>query len=93
MLTPSQTNGWIVFTNGRWAVDGFLFAYLSAPILIVLYVGHKIWTVTRGGNWGILKGPEIDLDTARDEVDEDEKTYPPRKTGKWNGFLRWLWGA
>ena len=36
---------------------------------------------------------EVDLDTARDEVDEDEKLYPPFKTTKRAKFLRWLWGA
>lgn len=74
-------------------MDSFLFAYLSAPILIVLYVGHKIWTVSHGGAWKIHAPQAVDLDTARDEVDEDEKTYPTYKTTKWAKFLHWLWGA
>ncbi|EHY57987.1 Proline-specific permease [Exophiala dermatitidis] len=87
------TNGWVVFTHGNWASDSFLFAYLSAPILVVLYCGHKIYSVIRGGRWGLHPAHEIDLDTARDEVDEDEKTYPPVPTGRWAKFLHWLWGA
>lgn len=82
-----------MFTNGGWATDSFLFAYLSGPIFLVLYVGHKIWTISRGGPWKLHPPHEIDLDTARDEVDEDEKTYPPRATGGWAKFLQWLWGA
>lgn len=74
-------------------MSSFLFAYLSAPIFIVLYAGHKIWAVSHGGSWKIHAPQEIDLDTARDEVDEDEKTYPPYKTTKRAKFLSWLWGA
>lgn len=74
-------------------MDSFLFAYLSAPIFLGLYFGHKIWTVTRGGLWKLHPAHEIDLDTGRDEVDEDEKTYPPRATTKGAKFLQWLWGA
>jgi len=93
ILILAQTNGWVVFTHGNWAVDSFLFAYLSAPILVVLYFGHKIWTVCRGGSWKLHHPQDIDLDTGREEVDEDEKTYPPRPTAKFARFLHWLWGA
>ncbi|KAK6364450.1 hypothetical protein LTS17_012215 [Exophiala oligosperma] len=87
------TNGWVVFTRGNWAVDDFLFAYLSAPIFVALYLGHKIWTVSHGSTWKLHRPRDIDLDTGRDEVEQDEGTYPPLPTTKVAKFLHWLWGA
>ena len=46
-----------------------------------------------GGTWKVHTPQQVDLDTARDEVDEDEKTYPPYGTTKWSKFVHWLWGA
>lgn len=74
-------------------MDDFLFAYLSAPIFVALYLGHKIWTVSHGSTWKLHRPRDIDLDTGRDEVEQDEGTYPPLPTTKVAKFLHWLWGA
>lgn len=48
--------------------DTFFQAYLAAPIVLVLYVGHKIWT----RNWKMyIKAEDMDLLTGRNEIDMD----------------------
>ncbi|KAH3682613.1 hypothetical protein WICPIJ_006422 [Wickerhamomyces pijperi] len=48
--------------------NDFFQAYLSFPIILVMYLGHKIWT----RNWKIyIRGKDIDLDSGRAEADLD----------------------
>ncbi|KAI5948816.1 HIP1 [Candida theae] len=53
--------------NGKpLQADTFFQAYLAAPIVLVLYVGHKIWT----RNWKMyIRAEEMDLLTGRNEMD------------------------
>lgn len=37
------TNGFNVFFPGQWSVSDFLAAYITLPIFIALYLGHKIY--------------------------------------------------
>lgn len=57
-----------------WPIGGspdasdFFMAYLSAPIILVSWIGHKIWTK----NWSwYIKTKDIDIDTGRRELDLD----------------------
>lgn len=86
-------NGFPVFTKGRWSIRDFIFAYLTLVIILVLYFGHKAWSVARGGSWKIRTPEQVDLDTDRAEVDRDEETYPPYGTSRKDKFMHWLWGA
>lgn len=46
----------------------FFMAYLSFPIIIVFYLGHKIWK----RNWKLfIRAKDIDIDTGRRETDID----------------------
>jgi amino acid transporter len=46
----------------------FFQAYLSVPVIIVLYVGHKVWTK----NWRLyIRAKDIDIDTGRRDLDLD----------------------
>ncbi|KAG5420964.1 HIP1 [Candida metapsilosis] len=46
----------------------FFQAYLAAPIVLVLYLGHKVWTK----NWRLyLKAEDMDLLTGRNEMDAE----------------------
>lgn len=48
--------------------EAFFEAYLSFPIIIICYIGHKIWKK----NWGFyIKAEDIDIDTGRRELDLD----------------------
>lgn len=46
----------------------FFQAYLAAPVVLVFYIGHKIWTK----NWKLyVKAEDMDLTTGRRIVDLD----------------------
>ena len=40
------TNGFQVFFPKEWSVADFLAAYITLPIFLALYFGHKIWFTT-----------------------------------------------
>lgn len=60
------TNGFQVFAEGRWNYQDFLAAYITIPVFLVLYIGHKLW------QRGPLLKPvhEIDVLTGKKEMDE-----------------------
>jgi amino acid transporter len=46
----------------------FFQAYLSAPVILFFYAGHKLWT----RNWRLyIRAEDIDVDTGRRELDLD----------------------
>ncbi|KAJ4287374.1 hypothetical protein N0V90_012773 [Kalmusia sp. IMI 367209] len=60
------TNGFQVFFPSNWSVSNFLAAYITLPIFIVLYLGHKAWFRT---SWAI-KIQNIDVISGKREMDE-----------------------
>ena len=52
--------------GGKPSAAAFFEAYLSFPIYIVFYIGHKIWKK----NWKLfIKASDIDIDSGRRETD------------------------
>ena len=44
------------------SAEAFFSAYLTVPVVIVFYVGHKLWTK----NWQVyIRAKDIDIDTGR----------------------------
>ncbi|KAH8651042.1 proline-specific permease [Xylariales sp. PMI_506] len=82
------TNGFAVFFPSAWNVSDFLAAYITLPIFLVLYLGHKAWFRTRF----YIKKEEIDVTTGVEEMDAlaamDVKPVP-------KNFLQkvWFWLA
>lgn len=60
------TNGFQVFWPSKFNVSDFLAAYITLPIFLVLYLGHKAWFRTP---W-TKKVDEIDVLTGKREMDE-----------------------
>ena len=60
------TNGFGVFTNANWDVSDFLAAYITIPIFLVLYIGHKIWFRTPL----CIKIQNVDVMSGKREMDE-----------------------
>lgn len=82
------TNGFQVFFPQNWSASNFLAAYITIPIFVVLYLGHKLWFRT---SWAI-KVHNIDVISGKKEMDElcahDEDPVPK------NVFQRvWFWIA
>ncbi|KAF1975743.1 amino-acid permease inda1 [Bimuria novae-zelandiae CBS 107.79] len=60
------TNGFQVFFPSNWAVSDFLAAYITIPIFLVLYLGHKAWFRT---SW-FIRVQDIDVVSGKREMDE-----------------------
>jgi amino acid transporter len=60
------TNGFQVFTKAKWNVADFLAAYITLPIFLVLYLGHKAVYRTPFA----IKVQHIDVVSGKREMDE-----------------------
>ncbi|KAK5126908.1 hypothetical protein LTR85_008266 [Meristemomyces frigidus] len=47
LILLTLTNGFQVFFPANWNVADFVAAYVTIPIFLALYLGHKIWKSTR----------------------------------------------
>ena len=53
MIILTATNGFNVFFPAQWNAADFLAAYITLPIFLVLYVGHKVYRACgRAGETG-----------------------------------------
>lgn len=81
------TNGFQNFFPSVWTISGFLAAYITLPIFLVLYIGHKIWFRTKFA----IKISEIDVISGKKEMDEfcanDEAPVPKNV---WQKIWFWI---
>ncbi|KAK6193932.1 hypothetical protein LQW54_011966 [Pestalotiopsis sp. IQ-011] len=82
------TNGFAVFFPSNWSVSDFLAAYITLPIFLVLYIGHKIWFRTRF----YIKKEDIDVDTGVKEMDDLAALDIPPVPRNWVERI-WFWLA
>lgn len=73
LVILTLTNGFQVFFPGKFSAASFLAAYITLPIFIVLYLGHKIWFRTP---W-MYKVSRIDVLSGKDEADRLEEEEIP----------------
>jgi amino acid transporter len=66
IIVLTLTNGFQVFFPKNWSVSDFLAAYITLPIFLVLYIGHKIFYRTRFA----IPVHEIDVISGKKEMDE-----------------------
>ena len=86
ILILTLTNGFQVFI-GKFVVSDFIAAYITLPIFLALYLGHKIWYRTP---W-FTKLEQIDTITGKremDEVAEMEVVREPKNL--WQKLWFWL---
>lgn len=80
------TNGFAVFM-GKFSASDFIAAYITLPIVFVLYIGHKIWFRTRF----VIPVHEVDVITGKKEMDELEALEEERVASNWlQRFWYWL---
>lgn len=75
------TNGYQVFIPRFWNVSDFIAAYITLPLFVVLWVGHKIYTRDFKKWWYPVE--EIDVVTGLTEIEErtrilDEERVEPK---------------
>ncbi|KAK7183446.1 hypothetical protein DPSP01_010554 [Paraphaeosphaeria sporulosa] len=81
------TNGFQVFFPSNWAVSDFLAAYITLPIFIVLYLGHKAWFRT---SWAI-RLQDIDVVSGKREMDElCAQDVDPVPRNVWQKMWFWI---
>ncbi|USP76943.1 uncharacterized protein yc1106_04217 [Curvularia clavata] len=83
------TNGFQVFVPSRWSVSDFLAAYITLPIFLALYLGHKVVTRTKFA----IPVQRIDVTTGVREMNElckDDITGAPVAKNVWQKIWYWL---
>ncbi|KAL9596584.1 MAG: hypothetical protein Q9219_005711 [cf. Caloplaca sp. 3 TL-2023] len=74
LVLLTLTNGFQIFFPGKFTASSFLAAYITLPIVIVLYLGHKIWFRTPL----FLRIDQVDVHSGKDEADRlEELDVPP----------------
>jgi len=82
------TNGFQVFWPGKFSAANFLAAYITLPIFLALYIGHKIYFRTPFA----IKLEHIDITTGKKEMDELAEMEVPREAKNWLQKI-WFWLA
>lgn len=85
------TNGYAVFFDFK--IADFLAAYITFPIVLVLYLGHMLYVYIRDGRFTFVRPlHEIDLASNLDAVEEEDALFGERVP---RNFLErvWFWIA
>jgi len=88
IIILTLTNGFAIFTHGSWDVKSFIAAYITLPIFLVLYLGHKLWFRTPL----CIRVQNIDVITGKREMDELEAMDVPPVAKNWVEKV-WFWLA
>ncbi|KAL8878143.1 MAG: hypothetical protein Q9192_008512 [Flavoplaca navasiana] len=87
LIVPTLTNGFQVFFPGKFTVSSFPAAYITLPIVIALYLGHKIWFKTPL----FRRVHRTDVYTGKDEADRlEEMDVPPVPKNVVQKILFWI---
>lgn len=82
------TNGFQTFMAHPFVAADFIAAYITIPLVLALYVGHKLWFRTRF----MIPVHEIDVITGVKEMDELEQMEEERVASNWLQKA-WYWIA
>ncbi|EPX73408.1 proline specific permease [Schizosaccharomyces octosporus yFS286] len=83
------TNGFPVFVGHHFTASSFIAAYITLPIFLVLYLGHKLFTK----NWKWFKRvDELDITSGLAEAEEVESRYILPKPKNFLDKI-WMWIA
>ncbi len=74
LIILTLTNGFQIFFPGNFSAANFLAAYITLPIFVVLYLGHRIWYRTPL----VYKVSQIDVFTLKEVADRlEEEDFKP----------------
>jgi amino acid transporter len=89
LIILTLTNGFQVFFPSNWSVSSFLAAYITLPIFLALYLGHKIYS--RRARLAIPIA-DVDVYSGVKEMDELSAMYPEPIAKNWWQKV-WFWIA
>lgn len=75
MLLLVITNGFHVFVGHSFKAGNFIAAYITIPLFLILYFGHKIWT--KNWQW-FIPIDQVDVISGLDEAEKVEAMYEER---------------
>lgn len=87
------TNGFTVFVGGSFTGADFVAAYITIPLFLILYLGHRYGYKRAGLRtpwWRSI--PDIDMVTGLVECEKTELLTPERKPRNWLEKI-WFWIA
>lgn len=85
------TNGFRVFFE--FNIGDFLASYVTFPILLALYFGHRFYEYkVNGVKYWLVPIEKIDVITGLDLIEEEEANYPPRVPRNFAERV-WFWVA
>ena len=79
------TGGYTTFIRGHWDTEGFMAAYLNIPLILILYVGHKLVKKTK-----IIPLAQVPIEDLLAIYEAHPE--PPAKPKKGLAKLNFLWG-
>jgi amino acid transporter len=82
------TNGFQVFFPSQWSVADFIAAYITIPIFLALYLGHKLWFRTPFA----IAREDVDVMTGVKEMEELAALDMPPVPKNWVEKV-WFWIA
>ncbi len=78
------TAGFKVFIHGFWNFETFFSSYFTLVLLVVLYIGWKLFKKTK-----FVRSSDVDLKTLFEDVEKNPPVFPPPMK-KWQYFsLLW----
>lgn len=93
MTIMCLTNGFNVFVGGSFNGPDFVAAYITVPLFVVIYLGHRFIYKRATFKTPVMRPiHEIDITTGLKEAEEVEAMYPERKARNWVEKV-WFWLA
>lgn len=85
ILVLALTNGFQVFVGHSFKASDFIAAYITLPLFVIMYLGHKVYTK----NWQLfIPVHEVDVISGLDEAEKTEAMYEDRVP---RNFVEKLW--
>lgn len=92
LILLTLTNGFQVFFPSEWNPSDFVAAYITLPIFLVLYLGHKAFSLKQKGPLFARRVEDIDVTTGIKEMDELAARDVERVPKNWLEKA-WFWLA
>lgn len=93
LIILTLTNGFQFFVSGgngeETFASNFLAAYITLPIFVILYAGHKLYLRITTGRWLLMRRiKDVDIWSGKAAADAEEELYTEREP---KNFVQRIW--